>query len=110
MQFLNLLQISMVLLVQGAAAFTNTLSNFGCKDRVANHPEAGCAASTPGSSTVGMMVAAWNNNIHAYDCSQVDPRFRRGTCCSDPSNLDYQISVDLWKQDCREIDGSEIKP
>ncbi|KAI7949254.1 hypothetical protein MJO28_008075 [Puccinia striiformis f. sp. tritici] len=95
MQFLNLLQISMVLLVQGAAAFTNTLSNFGCKDRVANHPEAGCAASTPGSSTVGMMVAAWNNNIHAYDCSQ---------------NLDYQISVDLWKQDCREIDGSEIKP
>ncbi|KAI7933134.1 hypothetical protein MJO29_017023 [Puccinia striiformis f. sp. tritici] len=240
----------------GAAAYTNTLNNFGCKDRVTNYPEAGCAAWTPGSSTVDMMVAAWNNdlqaydcsqvdprfrrgtccsdpfvlstlskvckrlertlqrnrwirdqticcsevlpyspstpnstsnqpangnhpvklsnfptpsdnltcnsstcyksqwyfssrvqlpsptlsatlavktgsritrklavqhrrlvmvaawnnNIHAYDCSQVDPRFRRGTCCSDPSNLDYQISVDLWKQDCREIDGSEIKP
>ncbi|KAI9605606.1 hypothetical protein KEM48_002060 [Puccinia striiformis f. sp. tritici PST-130] len=73
-----MLPILMVFLIQGAAAYTNTLNNFGCKDRVTNYPEAGCAAWTPGSSTVDMMVAAWNNDLQAYDCSQVDPRFRRG--------------------------------
>ncbi|KAH9440218.1 hypothetical protein Pst134EA_030299 [Puccinia striiformis f. sp. tritici] len=109
MQLLNILQISMVLLIQGGAAYTNTPNNFGCAGRVPDHSEAGCVANLPESNGVRMMVAPWNDYEGAYDCSQADPSFKRATCCSDPSDLKYQLSIDIWKQKCREIDGSEIK-
>ncbi|KAI7934764.1 hypothetical protein MJO29_016027 [Puccinia striiformis f. sp. tritici] len=61
MQLLNILQISMVLLIQGGAAYTNTPNNFGCAGRVPDHSEAGCVANLPESNGVRMMVAPWND-------------------------------------------------
>ncbi|KNE95563.1 hypothetical protein PSTG_11167 [Puccinia striiformis f. sp. tritici PST-78] len=82
MQSLDILQISMVLLIQGKAAYANTPDNFGCAG-VPDHGAAGCAAYQPEVSGVKMMIAPWNGKVGAYDCTHMDPAFKRASCCAD---------------------------
>ncbi|KAH9444607.1 hypothetical protein MJO28_013364 [Puccinia striiformis f. sp. tritici] len=110
MQLLNTFQISMVLVIQHAAAYSNNPWNFGCSDRIPKHPVAGCVASIPSSTDVSPIPAPWNDKIGAYDCRKPksDPKYWRATCCSDISFLQYNLPFHTWQTQCTEIDGSKI--
>ncbi|KAH9444835.1 hypothetical protein MJO29_012959 [Puccinia striiformis f. sp. tritici] len=109
MQSLNVLRMVMVFLIQGKAAHANTPNNFGCLDKVPNYPVAACVASGPGDNQVKPMVAPWNPDIKAYDCTKADPKSQRASCCPAPNWAQYLLSVGVWKLVCREIDGAEIQ-
>ncbi|POV94246.1 hypothetical protein PSHT_16333 [Puccinia striiformis] len=109
MKLLNVLQMVIVFLVQGTAAYAYTPNNFGCLDQVSNHAVAGCVGLGAGENEVNLMDAPWNLDISAYDCTRADLSCQRPTCCSELIWVQSVLSVGVWKQEWREIDGSEIQ-
>ncbi|KAI7940847.1 hypothetical protein MJO28_013132 [Puccinia striiformis f. sp. tritici] len=103
------IQIAMMFLIQGDTAHANTPNNFGCLDRVPNHPVAGCVVLGPGENEVNLMGPPSNLDISAYDCTRADPSCQRPTCCSELTWVQSVLSVGVWNRECREIDGSEIQ-
>ncbi|POW03612.1 hypothetical protein PSHT_11617 [Puccinia striiformis] len=106
MKLLNVLQMVIVFLVQGTAAYAYTPNNFGCLDQVSNHAVAGCVGLGLERMNNGR---PWNLDISAYDCTRADLSCQRPTCCSELIWVQSVLSVGVWKQEWREIDGSEIQ-
>ncbi|POW15513.1 hypothetical protein PSTT_02056 [Puccinia striiformis] len=130
-QLLNVLPILIVLLIQGKAGYANTvkpantITNFGCAGCVPNYYAAGCVKWGPmgphptdisrntfkfntwtkffSLSKPQVIMAPWNPKKSAYDCLLADPE---ASCCAHVTN---DLSLGVWKEKCRNIDGSEIK-
>ncbi|KAH9444980.1 hypothetical protein Pst134EB_025231, partial [Puccinia striiformis f. sp. tritici] len=84
MQFPNMLQVMMALLLWGEAAYADP---FGCKDRVKDFPISGSVAMIPKrprgppSPMVNLMTSPWDNIANAYDCVHAPTDHKRPCFC-----------------------------
>ncbi|KAH9444834.1 hypothetical protein Pst134EB_025093 [Puccinia striiformis f. sp. tritici] len=113
MQLPNILPILMVLVLSSQGndegSSPNFVNHFGCGTQVENHGEAGCVSTMTQSANVVLMIAPWDPIANAYNCGMAEPRFLRASCCTDLYYVQNELTVPVWKAQCREIDGSEIK-
>ncbi|KAI7943277.1 hypothetical protein MJO29_013121 [Puccinia striiformis f. sp. tritici] len=86
MQLFNMLQIMMVLLLQGEATYADL---FGCLGKVENFPVSLCVQTMPATTgnfpLVNFIDAPWDNSAGAYDClkGKTDDH-KLASCCSSP--------------------------
>ncbi|KNE97169.1 hypothetical protein PSTG_09595 [Puccinia striiformis f. sp. tritici PST-78] len=96
--------ISIVLLIQGKGAYSQS---FGCSGNVKDHPFSGCVKHIYRQSKVDIMIAPWDNVVGAYDCSNT--QHKKPTCCSNKSDMPATMDNIVWKRNCKEINGADIK-
>ncbi|POW05621.1 hypothetical protein PSTT_09567, partial [Puccinia striiformis] len=91
MQFFNMLQFAMLILLQQEATFAQ---RFGCKGHVKDHPISVCVAKLRidpmDGPIVNVMTSPWDNNVGAYDCSPAPTGHKRPSCCPEADKVRFQ--------------------
>ncbi|KAI7945784.1 hypothetical protein MJO29_012172 [Puccinia striiformis f. sp. tritici] len=79
------------------------------QDAVIQHVRDLDSASHTGQrqSKVDIMIAPWDNVVGAYDCSNT--QHKKPTCCSNKSDMPATMDNIVWKRNCKEINGADIK-